>query len=246
MSVPQRGFTPARRRFAVGATLFAAVASLAAPALAAPSAATAARAAANRTASLPQSRSPQTFALTQTHLPLARSLDVQRHLAAQASAAMLKQKRLAHARAVATKRASRARVHRLRVWRDSHARLIPVATAYSLSARFGDRSNLWGSGRHTGLDFDAPYGSKVRSTRLGVVSFAGWAGPYGNCVIVNHGNGLQTRYAHMSHISVHVGEFVWAGQQVGRLGGTGNVTGPHLHFEVISHSVVIDPAKWLW
>jgi murein DD-endopeptidase MepM/ murein hydrolase activator NlpD len=118
--------------------------------------------------------------------------------------------------------------------------------SYSLSARFGDRSNLWGSGRHTGLDFDAPYGSTIRSTRLGVVSFAGWDGPYGNCVIVNHGNGLQTRYAHMSHISVHVGEFVWAGQQVGRLGGTGNVTGPHLHFEVIVHGVPIDPATWLW
>jgi murein DD-endopeptidase MepM/ murein hydrolase activator NlpD len=188
----------------------------------------------------------QEFLATQTRVSLARSLDAQRHLAAQARAALLKQKRQAHARAVAAKRASRARAHRIHVLHDANARLIPVAAAYTLSARFGDRSGLWGSGRHTGLDFDAPYGSTIRSTRLGVVSFAGWDGPYGNCVIVNHGAGLQTRYAHMSHISVRVGESVWAGQQVGRLGGTGNVTGPHLHFEVILHGVIIDPAKWLW
>jgi murein DD-endopeptidase MepM/ murein hydrolase activator NlpD len=234
MSVPQRLLTPTRRRLAIGAGMFAAFASVAAPALAAPA------------PSLRQPSSTHQFVATRTNAPLARGLEAQHRLASQARAALVKQKRLSHARAVAATRASRARAHKLRVWRDSHARLIPVTTSYSLSARFGERSNLWGSGRHTGLDFDAPYGSKVRSTRLGVVSFAGWDGPYGNCVIVNHGHGLQTRYAHMSHISVHVGEFVWAGQQVGRLGGTGNVTGPHLHFEVISHGVIIDPAKWLW
>jgi murein DD-endopeptidase MepM/ murein hydrolase activator NlpD len=248
MSVPQSFFTPARRRFAIGATMFAAFASIAAPSLAAtaPASAPAARVSSNGARTLKHSSSAHQFLATQTHVSLARSLDAQRHLAAQAHAAMLKQKRQTHARVVAATRASRARAHKLRVWHDSHVRLIPIAASYSLSARFGERSNLWGSGRHTGLDFDARYGSTIRSTRLGVVSFAGWDGPYGNCVIVNHGNGLQTRYAHMSHISVRVGEFVWAGQQVGRLGGTGNVTGPHLHFEVISHGVIIDPAKWLW
>jgi len=243
MPVPRLGLSAQKRRTLVGFGLFAAVASVSVPAIAAPASSPAAQHS-NASAGI---ASATLLALGSTSSgQLGHSLDVQRRLALQAERAVQLQKQRAKARARAARKASRARALKLRIWRSSHARMIPVSTSYTLSARFGEQSNLWGSGAHTGLDFDAPYGSPIRSTRLGIVSFAGWDGPYGNCVIVNHGHGLQTRYAHMSHISVRVGERVWAGQQVGRLGGTGNTTGPHLHFEVIKKGKPVDPAKWLW
>lgn len=247
MRLPHIRLTPTRRRTLIGSGLFAAVAALTAPAVGAPLAATpkSGTVAGSQTSSaIARVGAAGTALATDSHL--GRSVSVRHQLAVQAERALAAQLRASKARALAAKRASRARAFRLRVWRSSHARMVPVSTSYRLSARFGDRSGLWGSGRHTGLDFDAPYGSPIRATRLGVVSFAGWDGPYGNCVVLNHGHGLQTKYAHMSHISVRVGQRVWAGQQVGRLGGTGNTTGPHLHFEVIKNGKPVNPAAWLW
>ena len=75
----------------------------------------------------------------------------------------------------------------------------------------------------------------------GVVTFAGWRGGYGNCVVVDHGDGMETLYAHLYRIGVEVGQELKAGDQVGNIGSTGNSTGPHLHFEVHIDGIAVDP-----
>ena len=90
------------------------------------------------------------------------------------------------------------------------------------------------------------YFGLIRSVMKGVVIFANWAGPYGRQVQVRHEDGTVTWYNHMSKFSVSVGETVYAGDQVGAIGMTGNTTGPHLHFEVHPDGgSAIDPAPWL-
>jgi murein DD-endopeptidase MepM/ murein hydrolase activator NlpD len=100
---------------------------------------------------------------------------------------------------------------------------------------------------HAGIDLAAPAGTPVRAAGAGRVVSAGWAyAGYGISVVVDHGNGYLTHYAHLSAATVHVGQRVAAGQQVGREGSTGDSTGPHLHFEV--HKGMwrqVDPAPWL-
>ena len=123
-------------------------------------------------------------------------------------------------------------------------RVRPVVD-YRLSARYGQRGSLWSSGRHTGLDFSAPHGRPVRAAQSGRVAFAGWDGPYGKSVVIRHGNGVWTRYAHMSRLTVRRGEAVIVGDRVGRIGSTGNSTGPHLHFEVLRDGHHRDPHRWL-
>ncbi|WP_344266035.1 transglycosylase family protein [Streptomyces sodiiphilus] len=90
----------------------------------------------------------------------------------------------------------------------------------------------WSSGYHTGVDFPVPTGTAVKSVTAGQVVSAGWADSFGYEVIVRHPDGRYTQYAHLSAISVSAGQPVAGGQQVGRVGSTGNSTGPHLHFEV--------------
>jgi murein DD-endopeptidase MepM/ murein hydrolase activator NlpD len=138
-------------------------------------------------------------------------------------------------------RANRAGASRARVVAP---RLTPVRN-FRLSAHYGQRGSLWSSGRHTGQDFSLPSGREVRAAQAGRVVFAGWGGPYGKSVVINHGKGVQTRYAHLSRLSVHRGERVTAGDRVGRVGSTGNSTGPHLHFEVIKHGKHRNPLTWL-
>jgi murein DD-endopeptidase MepM/ murein hydrolase activator NlpD len=77
------------------------------------------------------------------------------------------------------------------------------------------------------------------------VAEAGWAGPYGRSVVVTHADGTQTRYAHLSSIGVGVGDRLAVGETLGRSGATGNVTGPHVHLEVIVGGSPIDPFAWL-
>ena len=74
---------------------------------------------------------------------------------------------------------------------------------------------------------------------------AGWAGAFGNNVLVDHGGGVITRYAHMDHIDAFLGEFVNAGDLLGFVGSTGEATGPHLHFEIMMGGVPVDPLVWL-
>lgn len=118
----------------------------------------------------------------------------------------------------------------------------------SLSSRFGVRANPFtGKGRelHSGLDFRGKTGQNIRTTADGKVIFAGKMNGYGNLVKVRHGYGYETRYAHLSAISVKVGERVSAGDVVGKLGSTGRSTGPHLHYEVRLNGKPLDPESFL-
>ncbi|MCB9672275.1 MAG: M23 family metallopeptidase [Alphaproteobacteria bacterium] len=94
---------------------------------------------------------------------------------------------------------------------------------------------------HKGVDLAAPRGTSVRSARAGVVTFAGSSGGYGNLVVVDHGGGLETRYAHLQRIDVEAGAAVTAGAAVGTVGSTGRSTGPHLHFEARRGGEAVDP-----
>lgn len=87
---------------------------------------------------------------------------------------------------------------------------------------------------HAGVDVNSAYGTAIWSAAAGTVIHAGWNGGYGNCVMVNHGNGYTTLYGHMSSIAVSYGQSVAMGQVLGYVGSTGNSTGPHLHFEIRS------------
>jgi murein DD-endopeptidase MepM/ murein hydrolase activator NlpD len=98
---------------------------------------------------------------------------------------------------------------------------------------------------HTGIDFRASYGDPVRATAAGTVVSAGWSGGYGKMVEIDHGNGLITRYGHLSAIDVEEGQSIRTGQTVGRVGSTGRSTGPHLHYETRVDGEAVDPQKFL-
>jgi murein DD-endopeptidase MepM/ murein hydrolase activator NlpD len=96
---------------------------------------------------------------------------------------------------------------------------------------------------HAGLDIRSAYGSDVRAAGSGTVAFAGEQSGYGLTVVIDHGDGLQTRYAHLSSLAVHEGDTVESGEVVARSGNSGRSTGPHLHFEVRKDGRAIDPAS---
>lgn len=102
----------------------------------------------------------------------------------------------------------------------------------------------WGR-MHEGIDIGCAYGTPNRAAAAGTVIYAGWLGGYGNLVVVDHGNGLSTAYAHASAILVSVGQSVSQGQTVSLVGSTGNSSGPHLHFEVRVNGVAVDPLPYL-
>lgn len=117
----------------------------------------------------------------------------------------------------------------------------------AITSPFGPRSHpILGYVRmHTGLDFSAPYGQDIRAAAAGRVILAGAYGGYGNTIVVDHGGGTATLYAHQSSLAVGYGAQVTAGQVVGYVGSTGLSTGPHLHFEVRVNGVPVDPVPYL-
>ena len=123
----------------------------------------------------------------------------------------------------------------------------PVIGEVEFTSGFGVRSDpfLGRPAMHTGLDFRAASGDPVRVTANGKVVSAGWSGGYGRMIEVDHGNGLATRYGHLSEINVRVGEIVRIGQVVGLVGSTGRSTGPHLHYETRIDGDAVDPQKFL-
>ena len=116
-----------------------------------------------------------------------------------------------------------------------------------ITSRFGVRIDpfLGTPAMHTGIDFRAPTGYPARATADGTVTMAGYNGGYGNMVEVDHGNGITTRYGHLSKIEVTVGQVVSKGTVLGRTGSTGRSTGPHLHYEVRVDGDAIDPMKYI-
>jgi murein DD-endopeptidase MepM/ murein hydrolase activator NlpD len=123
----------------------------------------------------------------------------------------------------------------------------PLGATAEQTSGFGARTDpfLGRAAMHAGVDFRDAFGAPVTTTAAGKVVTAGWTGGYGNMVEVDHGNGLSTRYGHMSAITVSEGDHVAAGEQVGRLGSTGRSTGPHLHYEVRIDGDAVDPSKFL-
>jgi len=98
---------------------------------------------------------------------------------------------------------------------------------------------------HTGIDFRGTMGESVHATAAGTVTVAGWSGGYGRMIEIDHGNGLATRYGHLSAIEVKVGQTIRTGQAIGRLGSTGRSTGPHLHYETRINGEAVDPNRFL-
>jgi murein DD-endopeptidase MepM/ murein hydrolase activator NlpD len=122
--------------------------------------------------------------------------------------------------------------------------VLPVA-GYRLTGRFGDRSGLWSS-VHTGLDFAAPSGTPIRSVAAGTVVSTGYDGRYGDKTVVRLAGGTELWFCHQSSVDVRLGQRVRAGQVIGAVGSTGNVTGPHLHLEVRpAPDAPVDPLAWL-
>jgi murein DD-endopeptidase MepM/ murein hydrolase activator NlpD len=123
----------------------------------------------------------------------------------------------------------------------------PVVGEVEFTSGFGVRSDpfLGRPAMHTGLDFRAQAGDPVRATANGKVVSSGWSGGYGRMVEIDHGNGLSTRYGHLSEINVKVGDAVKIGQVVGEVGSTGRSTGPHLHYETRIDGEAVDPQKFL-
>ncbi|MFJ6316092.1 peptidoglycan DD-metalloendopeptidase family protein [Streptomyces californicus] len=121
--------------------------------------------------------------------------------------------------------------------------LKPVSAPYGTP--FGKPGLMWSSGRHTGLDFPAKTGTPIRAVDSGVVRQAVDSGPYGKHIEINHGSGLSSLYAHMSAMLAKASDTVKRGQQIGRVGATGNTTGPHLHLEARINGKTVDPMRYL-
>ena len=98
---------------------------------------------------------------------------------------------------------------------------------------------------HSGIDIAASSGTTVVASRNGKVVSAGYSGSYGNLIVISHGNGMETAYAHLSSIKVSVGETVSQGQLIGKVGSTGRSTGPHLHFEIRVNGTAVNPSKYI-
>ena len=122
---------------------------------------------------------------------------------------------------------------------------MPVETA-CISSGFGWRGSLDGGRAHNGLDLANPEGGFIYAAGDGHVEYADYRGGFGNTVIIDHGRGVRTLYAHMSEIDTNLrpGDFIASGTPMGRMGMTGNATGVHLHYEVYVGSMLVDPLHY--
>ncbi|MHC3471111.1 M23 family metallopeptidase [Streptomyces sp. 7R007] len=175
-----------------------------------------------------------------TEAALAKQVDAaaaqaEKEAAAKAEAAKEKAEAAAKKAAEAAKLAELAKQYTL-----------PVVS-YTITGTFGQAGSMWSSGYHTGLDFAAPTGTLIKAVHSGTVTEAGWAGSYGYRTIITLDDGTELWFCHQSSISVSVGQKVGTGDVIGRVGATGNVTGPHLHLEVHPNGQAdgIDPMTWL-
>jgi len=162
---------------------------------------------------------------------------VEAQAAAQAKAAKA-EKAAASAKKVAAKKKAAS-------WVD------PVKK-YALSAKFAQNGGMWAH-KHSGQDFAVPIGTNVMAAHGGTVVKAGGNGAgdgpaYGNAIVIKHGNGTYSQYAHLSRIDVQIGQVVKTGQHIAKSGNTGNSSGPHLHFEIRTtpnYGSAVDPVAFL-
>lgn len=143
---------------------------------------------------------------------------------------------MAMPRQLAAKQTKSEMMASLPAYMNSRSLLWPMRGGY-VSSRFGYR---WGR-PHKGTDIAAPIGTPIFSAAAGRVVFSGWQEGYGKLVIVDHGNGTQTKYGHCSELLVGVGTPVRQGSVLGKVGMTGHTTGPHLHYEVVRNGVTLNP-----
>lgn len=125
------------------------------------------------------------------------------------------------------------------------AKMLRPVQSGSIGTEFGVAGRMWSSGYHTGVDFRVGTGTPIRAAQTGRVVETTSSGPYGNSIVIDHGNGIRTRYAHQSKLLVGKGDVVQAGERIGLSGATGNVTGPHLHFEVLKNGKTVAPGPYL-
>ena len=114
-----------------------------------------------------------------------------------------------------------------------------------ITSRYGERSSLRRS-THTGLDIACTTGTDIKVVSNGTVTFSGKKGSYGNLIIVDHGNGVETWYGHCSKLYAKVGDAVTAGDVIAAVGSTGNSTGPHLHFEIRINGECVNPQNYVY
>ncbi|MEV6508261.1 M23 family metallopeptidase [Streptomyces sp. NPDC051642] len=180
---------------------------------------------------------------------VAEKIDAQA-AAQQQAAAEQAAKEEARAKAAALARAERAaevRAARAAERKKLNTFVAPVTGSY-VSTGYKTGGSLWSSGAHTGIDFHASTGTSVHAVGSGTVVEAGWGGSYGNQVVIKMADGMYTMYGHLSSIGVSVGQTVTPGEQIGLSGATGNVTGPHLHFEArttAEYGSDVDPVAYL-
>ena len=121
----------------------------------------------------------------------------------------------------------------------------PISNSTLLWPTVGHRITQYYSWRHTGLDIANHVGTPLYAADDGVVEFSGWSNGYGNNIVINHGGGIKTRYAHASKLFVKVGERVERGDQIAAMGSTGWSTGPHIHFEVMVNGSKLNPLNYI-
>ncbi|MDG9713117.1 M23 family metallopeptidase [Streptomyces sp. DH10] len=179
---------------------------------------------------------------------------VQAQAAAQAKAAAAKAEKAAKAaKAAAVKKAAAAKKAAVKkAAKKATPSWVDPVKKYKLSASFAQNGGMWQS-THSGQDFAVPSGTQVVATHGGTVVKAGGNGAgdgpaYGNAVVIKHGNGTYSQYAHLSKVKVSIGQIVKTGQEIARSGNTGNSSGPHLHFEIRTtpnYGSAVDPVKFL-
>lgn len=142
-------------------------------------------------------------------------------------------------------------VNSLTLASQGHLRTVSQPSLWPVNGRlmgsFGERNDPFsGEGEfHTGVDISAAAGTPVHVTADGIVTFSDWRGGYGRLIIVDHGGGIQTYYAHLSRFLAYAGQQVRRGEAVGLVGSTGRVTAPHLHYEVRIAGAPVNPYRYL-
>ncbi|MFJ2899512.1 M23 family metallopeptidase [Streptomyces sp. NPDC087218] len=169
--------------------------------------------------------------------------------AEKAAAEAKKQQDEAEAKAAAEKKKAeeeaKKKAEALRLAKLAASYAVPTSS-YTITSTYGQAGSMWSSGHHTGLDFAAPTGTPVKAVHGGTIKSAGWSGSYGYRTVLELEDGTEVWYCHQSSIGVSVGQKVATGETIGRVGATGNVTGPHLHLEIHTpDGTGVDPMAWL-